>query len=570
MLEQHLIQLLTSLGIPEPLQLSKPPKQDMGDYAFACFDIAKQTGKNPAEYAKELVEKIQEQHNPLITKVQAFGPYVNFFLNIEELALQLLADIHTQGNNYGKHSIGKGKTYLIEFGCPNPLKAFHLGHLKNLITGESVARLFEQGGYTVVRVNYQGDVGMHVAKALWGIVDWKEQFDVMAEMPLTQRVEFLGKAYAHGAAHYEKDDASKQEVVAYNDKVYEEDPSIQEIYTKARAWSLAYFDDIYTRMDTRFDHFYFESQTAMPGIALVKEYQTKQVFEEGEGGAIIFPGSRYGLHDRVFINGKGYPTYEAKEVALAQEHFKQQPDKIIHVVGKEQTEYFKVVIAAIEQVFPDKQGIEYHLPGGFLQLKGEEKMSSRKGNIITGDELIALVEEKIARLMREQEKDTVTQIDDSQVHTIAAAALKYAMLKADITKDIAFDMDESVSTSGDSGPYLLYTVARINSMLAKNTADTVAMPLVVPDSLHDEEKQLVFMLAEYPQTVNKALEHYDPSFVAKYLFSLAQAFHRFYAACPVLTSDPIEKRFRVALVESIQQTMTNGLHILGIKTVSSM
>lgn len=565
-IEDNLKQLIGIDG-----ELSKPPKASMGEYAFACFEAAKKEGKNPVEYANELVERIQQQHNPLISQVQAFGPYVNFFLNPSAVATLVLSHLQTEGAAYGKQTTGEGKTYLVEFACPNPLKAFHLGHLKNLITGEAVARLFEMGGYHVVRVNYQGDVGMHVAKALWGIYDWIDQFTEVVNKPLTTRVEFLGKAYAHGAAHYEESDDAKQEVIAYNDKVYERDPSIQGVYQQARSWSLDYFADIYAAMDTRFDRLYFESETAEQGIALVKQFQQQGIFEEGDGGAIIFPGETYGLHNRVFINGKGFPTYEAKDLALAEQHFADyNPDKIIHVVGKEQTEYFRVIIAAIEQVFPDKKGVEYHLPGGFLQLKGNQKMSSRKGNIITGDALIDSVQEEIQEIMQKNTETFSIEEKDEIVRKVTVAALKYAMLKADVTRDVAFDINESVSTTGDSGPYLLYMVARINGILEK--ADHTAARTLgeIPATVHTEEMALILLLAEYPSVIEKALEAYDPSHIAKYLFLLAQAFSGFYAACPVLQANDVEKQFRIQLLMAVEQVMSNGLWVLGIDKVKKM
>lgn len=251
MLDQIKKQLTDCIGVPNP-EFSAPPKSEMGDIAFGCFALAKEMKKNPAEVAKELAEKIQPGR--VIEKVQAFGPYVNFFLNAQEVAKLIVEDIEKQGQTYGTHQIGKGKKYVIEFACPNPLKAMHLGHLKNLITGESVVRVFENAGYQVVRVNYQGDVGMHVAKALWGLIDWKDQFEAIKGKSLSERVEFLGKAYAHGATHYEESDAGKEEVVKYNDIVYENsDETVMAMYREARQWSLDYFDVIYKRLSSHFD-----------------------------------------------------------------------------------------------------------------------------------------------------------------------------------------------------------------------------------------------------------------------------------------------------------------------------
>lgn len=563
-IKKHITSLLQAAGVTGNIELSTPPKADMGDLAFGCFAMAKEQGKNPAELAAEIATHMNDADSDLLEEVKAFGPYVNFFLNGSAVAALLQENM---SDAFGEHDVGKGKHYVVEFACPNPLKAFHLGHLKNLITGESVVRMFENAGYKVTRVNYQGDVGMHVAKALWGIYDKMDEFTAATSLPLKERVEFLGRAYAHGANHFESGEEGKQAVIAFNDKVYQDAEDIREVYTTARQWSLDYFDAIYTRLGSHFDRLYFESEVFERGVSIVKEGQEKEVFRESEG-AIIFPGSEYDLHDRVFINSKGFPTYDAKELALAEMHFDDhKPDKVIHVVGKEQTEYFKVAFKALEQVHPETAGKEYHLIGGFLQLKGDQKMSSRKGNIITGDALLDAVHERIKAKMIEND-DYAGKDGGKNADAITVAALKYAMLKADVSKDVAFNMEESISTSGDSGPYLLYIVARINSILAKAEAEVAAGS--IPADLHDEEKKLLLMLSEYSEATLAAVKEYDPSVVAKYLFGLAQQFNSFYAACPVLQAEEEVKQFRLWLIAQVSFVMTKGLGILGIETVESM
>lgn len=566
-IKNKIVELLKSVGVEAGGEFSVPPKLEMGDFAFPVFAIAKSEGKNPAELAKEIAEKVSGTANILIEKVQAFGPYVNFFLNTKELAKLTLAELKIQGNNYGTHKLGRGKKYLVEFACPNPLKAFHLGHLKNLITGESVVRVFENAGYEVVRVNYQGDVGMHVAKALWGIIDWKDQFENVKSLPLKVRVEFLGKAYAHGANHFEESDAAKEEVVKYNDIVYENsNAEVMNVYAEARAWSLEYFDEIYRRLGSHFDRLYFESEMFKRGVELVEEGLQKGIFTKSEG-AVIFEGSKHGLHDRVFINSKGFPTYEAKDLALAERHFADHhPNKVVHVVGKEQTQYFEVLIKALEFVLPESLGKEYHLVGGFLQLKGNQKMSSRKGNIVTGDELLQDVLEQVQEIMESSDKKGAA-LTPELVEKVGIAALKYGMLKSDVSQDVAFDLEESVSVAGESGPYLLYIVARIKSILRKVKAATI---YTIPENISSEEKQLLLKISEFPEVTRHAVESYDPSKISKYLFELAQNFNTFYHACPVMQEEGDIRNFRVALISCVLTVMERGLYLLGIETVEEM
>ncbi len=555
---------LTDIGIDGDISFSPVPNPEIGDLAFPCFSLAKVRQSSPADIALSLATDLSQKDIPFVLNIQAAGPYVNFFLDPQAIATHLFSHITS---SYGSHKTGKGERFVVEYGCPNPMKAFHLGHLKNLITGESVCRVFSNVGREVIRVNYQGDVGMHIAKSLWGIFDWIDEFHAYKEKPLQERVEFLGRAYAHGAQHFEKGVKEKEDVVLYNEKVYTKDASIQEVYDLARSWSLSYFDTIYSKLGSCFDRLYFESEVFERGVALVSEGLEKGIFTKSDG-AVIYEGSKHDLHDRVFLNSKGFPTYEAKDLALAEMHFADfSPHKVVHVVGKEQTEYFKVVFSALSQLVPQTTGKEYHLPGGYLQLKGDKKMSSRLGNIITGDALIFEVEKKVREIMS---GDLDRAYSEDVLQKVSTSALKYAMLKSDVSQDVAFDMETSVSTSGESGPYLLYIVARINSILRK--AGDVSS---ISDSVEEitvEEKQLLLKLSRYPDvTLAAAAIPYDPSKISRYLFDLAQSFNAFYHVCPVLQAKDADVRlFRLTLIKAISHVMTHGLALLGIETVEEM
>jgi len=562
--KNQIIELLKSVGVNGEIELTTPPKTEMGDLAFACFGLAKEQGKNPVEVAKDLKKELDSRlrGNDALEKVEVFGPYVNFYLNNTELANNLLKNFN---KDFGKLTIGKGKKIMVEFGCPNPLKVFHLGHLKNLITGESVARVFENAGYKVIRVNYQGDVGMHVAKALWGIEQLKEEFKKIKTKPLIERVAFLGKAYAFGAQAFDNNEAQKAEILDYNEKVYSQDKKIRAVYKMTRQWSLDYFDLIYKKLDTKYNQMYFESEVFERGLKIVEEFVKKGVFVKSEG-AIIFPGSQYGLHDRVFINSKGLPTYEAKELALAEKRYqKYHPDGIIHVVGKEQTEYFKVLFKAMEQVIPESKGKSQHLIGGYLQLKGGKKMSSRTGQVVAGDELLKMTEAEIVELMKDRKIKNIVEV----IRRITGAVLKYSMLKANVSQDVGFDMEESVSFSGDSGPYLLYIVARIKSILRK--AKISNFKFQISNSIEPEEKRLLLQVGQFPEVTKSAVEGLDPSKIAKYLFELAQKFNSFYENCPVLQAENKQiGDFRLQLIRMTEQVMERGLSLLGITAIDEM
>ncbi len=568
-LNGQIIKLLNKIEVHGKIELTVPPNPEMGDLSFACFDIAKRKNKNPAEVAKEIKKELDSRRslprtvirggNDKIERIEAVGPYVNFYLDGAELARLVL------GNKKEKKKKKKEKI-MVEFAHPNTHKAFHIGHVRNIITGESLARILENAGYKVIRTNYQGDIGLHIAKCLWGVLQIRNpKSEIRNFKTLEEKIKFLGEAYARGGQAYEKDEQAKQEIIALNEKIYYQDKTIKKLYQTTRKWSLEYFDKIYKRLGTKFDRLYFESEVFKRGRELVAEFIKKEIFKQSQG-AVIFEGSKYGLHDRVFLNSKGFPTYEAKDLALAELQFKEyDPDKIYHVVAKEQSEYFKVLFKALEFTLPKSKGKEAHLVYGWVQLK-EGKMSSRTGQVVLGEWLLDEVEKKIAEIMRDREIKDKEKI----IRKIANAAVKYSMLKTGIQNDIAFDINESVSLEGDSGPYLLYIVARINSILKKTKKQKNKKTKIFNIKYSIFEKQLLLKLAEFEEVAERAAEEKNPSIIAKYLFSLAQAFNSFYQNCPVLQAEGETRIFRLQIIKSVVQAMKKGLYLLGIETVEEM
>ncbi|PIT87915.1 MAG: arginine--tRNA ligase [Candidatus Magasanikbacteria bacterium CG10_big_fil_rev_8_21_14_0_10_40_10] len=561
-IKNQIAELLAKAGVNVKIDLITPPNPTMGDLALSCFELAKANQINPAQAAEDLAKKIST--GELISGVKAVGPYVNLYLNSQKLAEMILTECAR--DDFGRLNQNQGRKIMVEFAHPNTHKAFHIGHLRNIITGESITRLLENTGYQIIRANYQGDVGMHIAKCLWGIAQSKKEYERVKTESLEEKVKFLGKVYALGGRAYETDDKKiKQAIVEFNDKIYSRDNSIKEIYETTRHWSLEYFDHVYQRVGSRFDRLYFESEVFAQGKEIVEKFLTKGIFVESQG-AIIFAGSQYGLHDRVFINSNGFPTYEAKDMGLAVKQFSEyDPDKIIHVVGKEQAEYFKVIFKALEFVLPSSQGKEYHLSYGWVTLK-EGKMSSRTGQVILGEWLLDEVEKKVNEIM----KDNDLSDKENVIKKVALSAVKYSFLKTGVKNDIKFDLQESISLSGDSGPYLLYILARIKSILRKAGQNNAKFKNLADIEVADYEKQLLLKINEYAQTVASAAQDLDPSKIARYLFELAQKFNAFYENCPVLPSQGAIKDWRLAICDLTGKIMDKGLSLLGIDSVEKM
>ncbi|OGH86866.1 MAG: arginine--tRNA ligase, partial [Candidatus Magasanikbacteria bacterium RIFOXYB2_FULL_40_13] len=285
-LKQQLIKALYSAGVTGEIELVVPPKSEMGEFAFGCFTFAQKNRLSPPAVAKELSEGLQGAVGKIdmLEKVEANGPYVNFYLNNKLLAERVLNNIKPENKEKN------GKKVLIEFAQPNTHKAFHIGHLRGTITGESLSRVMEAAGYDVVRANYQGDVGMHIAKCLWGILQIRNlKSEIRKLSSINEKIKFLGDAYVAGATAFESDEKIKKEIEEINNRIYGRDLEIKELYDETRAWSLEYFDGIYKKLDTHFDRFFFESEVYKRASQIVNEFLPKGVFAFSEN-AIIYRG----------------------------------------------------------------------------------------------------------------------------------------------------------------------------------------------------------------------------------------------------------------------------------------
>src|SRR3989344_3337349 len=461
-IEKLIREAVRGFGKVGEIPLEHPENPDHGDYATSvAFALAKQLGKSPQEVAKEIASKFDIQNSKFLDKVEVVGGFVNFYLSAKVFEATLQAVLKEE-EKFGKNEVMKGKKIMVEYAHPNTHKEMHIGHMRTLVTGEALSRIFEANGAKVFRANYQGDIGPHVAKAIWGTekvlserslgqergISWAEA----EQLSLPEKAHLLGQGYVKGNQEYEE---KKAEIDELNSKLYRGEKEIMLVYKRTRQWSLDYYDLFYKRFDTKFDKLYFESDVAEAGKKIVLKNVGK-VFENSEG-AVIFDGEPHGLHKRVFITHDGNPTYEAKEMGLAPLQYKDFPfDLNINVVANEQSGYFQVVFKELELLDAKFKGREYHLPMGMVQLVGK-KMSSRTGIIVTVDGLLDEVKNLLANLITSEELSQKEIEEVKEKGTIAA--VKYSVLKTDTKSNVMFDMERSVALDGNSGPYLLYTYA---------------------------------------------------------------------------------------------------------------
>lgn len=533
-----------------PVFSVEPPNEKAhGDYSTnIALALSKTLKKNPLEIAKEIAGSID---NPLFEKVEAAPPgFVNFYLSKDFFVKEL----RRIDENFGrkKKSLFGAKKIIVEYTDPNILKEFHIGHLMSNAIGESLSRILEFQGANLKRVNYQGDVGLHVAKAIWGKLKNQEMG--------------WGVAYAFGAHWYEEDEATKKEIVELNKKIFEKsDKTINALYQQGRKESLAHFDEIYKKLGTKFDRLFFESEVAGTGKKIVEEGLKKNIFEKGEKGAIIFKGENVGLHTRVFINSEGLPTYEAKDLALPGLKYKYfNYDQSVIITASEQNAYFNVMLAALRQINPKLAEKTKHISHGMMRLP-EGKMSSRTGKVVVAEALIREVEDLVA----EKIKDRELSPEEKQVimEQVAVGALKYSILKQSIGSDIIFDFEKSVSFEGDSGPYLQYSFARANSVLEKAKAEKIKASLKnTPSQISNLEK----VVHRFPEIAEKAGKEYQPNVVALYLTELAHEFNHYYADNKIVDRNDEFSPYKVALTQAFANIIKNGLWLLGIQAPEKM
>ena len=561
-IKQQLTEKLTSVLHQMGLEtitpnIDYPADAAHGDYSTNVALVgAKKVGKNPMELGEEIAAQLQKEGKGIIEKIVVVRPgFINIWVK-NEFLLQ-----NVEKPDASLQTSLTGKKIMVEFAHPNTHKAFHIGHLRNITTGESIVRLLERVGVKVIRANYQGDVGMHIAKCLYGILHNPEFSLENAPTDLKQRVTLLGKAYAAGSKAFEEDDKAKQEIGKINKQIYARDPEIFDVYQTTRQWSLDYFDAIYKRVGTRYDRLYFESEVYEAGKENVLNGLQKGLFQKSDG-AIIFPGSQYGLHDRVFISSEGNPTYEGKDMGLAPlQHHEYHPDVIMHVLGPEQYGYTRVIFKALDTLFPEDAGKQLHVVYGWVKLK-HGKMSSRTGNVILGEWLLDEAKQKILASY---------DISEETAEQVAVGAVKYSFLKVGLNQEIAFDLDESISLEGNSGPYLQYTFARTQSVLRKGE-EQEGKPegKIIPATLLPEERNLLLLLARFDEVIEEAAVRFAPNILCTYLFELTQSFNAFYQKCPILKAEDSVKSFRLSLTASTGNVIKNGLNLLGIQAPQQM
>lgn len=541
------------------LLLTIPPDPRLGDYAFPCFKL----GKNPKEEAEMLKKKIRLPK--FLQKIEAVGPYLNFFLHPTFLAKNTLSRIYQEKRHYGSQNIGKNKKAVIDFSSPNIAKPFGIGHLRSTVIGNSLYKIFNFLNYRPIGVNHLGDWGTQFGKLIVAFKKWGQPKQLKNEP-----IKYLLKLYVKFHKEAEKNPELEEQARDEFKKLECGEKGSLALWETFRELSLLEFNKIYHLLNVKFDTFHGEAFYRHLSDKTIKDVQ-KRVKTEISEGALIVNLEKYGLPPLMLRKSDGTTTYAARDLAAAFYRLKQyRPEKIVYVVGSEQNLHFQQFFRVLE-LFDKKNKPKFvHVNFGLFQFP-EGKISTRKGNIIFLEEVLNKAINLAQKIIEEKNPGLKNKKEVAQA--VGVGAIIFADLSTDRIRDVLFDWKKFLSFEGETAPYLQYTHARACSILrkAKQELGLDVSPKVDFEMLNQAEGLAVIKsLYQFSDTVIKAAQTYKPHHLTGYLITLAQAFNEFYHKCPVISDQKHIMKARLLLVDSVRQALENGLGLLGIKAPEEM
>jgi len=547
-------------------KLTSPPDIKMGHLAMPCFELAQALGISPVVIAEALASQIKCKMG--ITAANADGPYVNIYIDSDFLGHEIIQPI-LDGEYFKTQLTVSPSKIMVEFSQPNTHKELHVGHTRNMVLGDVYAKLLEYCGHEVIKATFPGDFGTHIAKCLWYL-----KYHFNGEYPQEDRGKWLGEIYSKAHNTLE----SKKGLVNTNEQLSEimlqlhhESGEFYELWKETREWSRELFKKVYDWADIEFDKWYWESKVNQPSLETTRKFYEDGVFIKSEG-AIGADLSQWDLGFFMLIKSDGHGLYSTKDIELALQKFKDYPqlDKSIYVVDVRQSRHFQQVFKTLELMGLDKAKDCYHFAYDFVELP-EGPMAARHGNFVPLTDLIKEMEELSGNELQERYAANWTEEEiNATAHKIAKAAIKYGMIRVDPKSKIVFDMDRWLTLQGETGPYLQYVYARINSLLKRH--DYSRPKSVNWAALVDpREIALMLQLNKFNQVVKESCEKYAPHQFAKYLYDLSQIYNVFYTGISIMaTEDVFLRKARLSLSESVQITLKKGLNLLGVDTLERM
>jgi len=572
-------------GLPDPGKLKWNPIPFSGEWGISTsfFQLAAQEARSqndsptklpPVQIrAQEIASGIAVQLDtpPGFSRVEALNGYLNLYFSTSEYSSRVIDDVLKEGGKFGCGD-SKGELIMVEFSQPNTHKAFHVGHLRNVIVGSVICNILECAGYGVIRANYIGDIGWHVIKWLWNYLNYHK-----GEVPGKDKTRWMGDIYTEADNRLEEHPEFEPEVRSLFSRWDNRDPEIVALWEKTRRWSLEGFEQIYDLLDVNFDRIYYESEVEQPGKALVDDLIRSGVAEDERpyGPVIIRLDDLLGLEKEkyrvlVILRSDGTSLYASKDLPLAIQKF-QEYDLIrsIYVIDVRQSLYMQQIYKTLEIMgYPWAKDC-YHLAYEIVNLPGNVTMSSREGTVVLLEDLIREATERAYQIV-EEKNPVLSEERKLQVsQAVALGALKYTMLARDNVKIVTFDWESALDFDGQAAPYIQYAHVRANSILHRMDGHLPA-PLKPDYELHPSEIQLIDLISRIPAEVQRAAAEYKPLHLTNLAYEIARAFSDFYNQCPVLKAVPEVRAFRLRLVAASGLAIANLLNILVITAPENM
>lgn len=535
-----------------------PPQENMGDFSFPCFQLAKTLRKNPALIATELAEKLEDED---FTEIKNVGPYVNFFLDRAKFENQVINTIIDKKENFGRSDMGKDKTVVLDFSSVNIAKPFHIGHIRSTVIGDAIRNIHEFLGYNTVASNYIGDYGtqfgtMIAAYKLWG------DDDKLNANPIQELLNLYVRYNSEASENEEMMDVAREEFK----KLEEGEEEATRLWSWFKEISFKEFDRVYKLLDIEFDNYKGESYSSKYIPEIINELKEKNLLVESDGAQII-DLLAYDMPPSIIIKSNGSSAYITRDIATAIVRKKEYDfDENLYVVATQQNLHFKQLWKILELMGYDLYKGCKHIPFGMVSLK-DQTLSTRKGQVVFLEDVLNKAIEKTREIM-ENRDDTVENIDEVS-KIVGIGAVKFQELYNNRIKDYVFDWDEVLNFDGETGPYVQYTYARAKSVLRKAGVDEIK-PIDIEKITSDEEFILVKKLAEFEDVVVKAKEKYEPSLVTRHLTEIAKSFNKFYNSSKIMVEDEKLKEERLALAYVTSIVIKTALGLLGIRTVEKM
>ena len=557
LIASELAKVIDSLDQDTILNLLEQPKSsDLGDIAFPAFSLAKVERKAPQAIAADIAEKIDQS---AFEKVVATGPYVNFFLDKSKISDHVIKSVITAGADYGQQDEGHGQNVTIDLSSPNIAKPFSVGHLRSTVIGDALSNLYRKMGYNTIKINHLGDWGKQFGLLMVAYKKWGSKEAVEAN-PINE----LLKLYVRINAEIEQDPELDEEGRKWFKKLEDGDPEATELWQWFRDESLVEFNRIYKLLDVEFDSLNgeaFYNDKMDEGVQILED---KGLLKESKGASIVDLDD-VNLPPAMIKKSDGATLYITRDIATAMYRARTYNFvKNIYAVGQEQSNHFRQLKAVLKKMGFDWSDDMVHVDFG-LVTKNRQKLSTRKGNIIL---LEPTLQEAISRAKSQiEEKNPELENKEEVAHAVGVGAVKFYDLKTDRRNGYDFDLEAMVSFEGETGPYVQYAYARIQSILRKAnftpSTDTTY-------SLNDPESwEIIKLLQDFSRVVKRAAENYDPSLIAKYAISLAQAFNKYYAHTRILDESP-ERESRLALSYSTAVVLKEALRLLGVQAPEKM